>query len=302
MTGCTQSCAIHCPAPKPPPQTPVAPSPQPAPPATGAATSVRRLGLAFAMAVVAILGACPWAAAPRGLLSRPKGPGLRSEYYLLPSNATASDLERATAAPGELAAQLRYDLGDLRETVCAAAACVQMGPEEGLLAWLQHILPRPCGSLSLWGLTLLKRMGLLHADATSLLHLLRRDGPELFLLSGPQWGALLEAGGLGHRGSALDVGAGAGDITAVLGPLFRDPPVATEVGFVSVLRLRLAGVAAVQTPAPTVASVGGRFDAVFLLNVLDRARRPPLRKDTDLVPPPPPCYNPLSTEASVTRR
>ncbi len=73
--------------------------------------------------------------------------------------------------------------------------------------------------------------------------------------------------------SLLDVGAGSGDVTLILAPLFRRT-LALETSRGMVTRLRQRGLAArrcnlVCDPAPE-----GRFDTIALLNVLDRTAQP----------------------------
>lgn len=90
------------------------------------------------------------------------------------------------------------------------------------------------------------------------------------LLPANAWRQLLE----GHTGGRLlDVGAGSGDVTAALAPCF-DEVEATEISRGMARRLTRRGVRCqaldlTETPFP-----GAAFDAVSLLNVLDRCRRP----------------------------
>lgn len=203
---------------------------------------------------------------------------MSSEYYLLPFNTTPEALAGVSAEG--LAARLRFSLDGLQRGLCSrpAVSCVELGrlrQDDGVVPWLRHILPRLRGPRSSAWLAALKRLGVPHADATSIMHWARGDAPELFLLSESQWRRLLSAGGLQRYESALDVGAGAGDITQEVSPLFHQPVVTTEVGWVAAVRLRLRGFQCVRTTMPQPSHFErSPFDAVFLLNVLDRCKEP----------------------------
>lgn len=93
----------------------------------------------------------------------------------------------------------------------------------------------------------------------------------LFLLGTDGWRSLL-----GDRagGRLLDVGAAAGEVTATIAPLF-DSVVTTDVSRPMVRRLRRRGWDAhCADIARDELPVNGDFDAVTLLNVLDRSARP----------------------------
>jgi len=123
-----------------------------------------------------------------------------------------------------------------------------------------------------------------HAAPVALAHsLLRRFASDydvdgwlgthpMHVLGTASWRALL--GRERAAGTLLDIGAGRGDVTATLAPLF-DRVVATETSAPMVRRLRARGfeahrldLASEQLPAAS------RFDAVALLHVLDRCARP----------------------------
>jgi len=80
---------------------------------------------------------------------------------------------------------------------------------------------------------------------------------------------------LGERagGRLLDVGAGSGDVTAVLGQCF-DEVVVTEVSRGMARRLAKRGLRCHALDLSEAPLLGPPFDAVSLLNVLDRCRRP----------------------------
>ena len=93
---------------------------------------------------------------------------------------------------------------------------------------------------------------------------------RMLLLPTSAWRRLLGARAFGRL---LDVGAGSGDVTAALGPCF-DSVEATEVSRGMARRLARRGLrchAVDLTEAPLAAPP---FDAVSLLNVLDRCQRP----------------------------
>lgn len=96
------------------------------------------------------------------------------------------------------------------------------------------------------------------------------DTYPLFMLSHAQWAQLLQpyAGG-----RLLDVGAAAGHVTSKLTPLFDDVT-ATDVSRPMVRRLRALGLRAEVMDLATGAAPDGPYDAVALLNVLDRCARP----------------------------
>jgi SAM-dependent methyltransferase len=92
----------------------------------------------------------------------------------------------------------------------------------------------------------------------------------LFLLSTDQWRGLL---GGDPGGRLLDVGAAAGDVTSTLAPLF-DHVVTTDISRPMVRRLRERGFEAHRVDLTTTDVPGTPFDAVALLNVLDRCEQP----------------------------
>jgi SAM-dependent methyltransferase len=95
----------------------------------------------------------------------------------------------------------------------------------------------------------------------------------MFVLSRAQWARLLPPDA--PRGTLLDIGAGDGGVTAELAPLFG-AVTTTETSAPMARRLRERGYACREIDLTTDAwpDTGGRFDAVSLLNVIDRTRRP----------------------------
>lgn len=103
-------------------------------------------------------------------------------------------------------------------------------------------------------------------DANALL-----DFYPMFLMSTAQWRALL---GEHARGRLLDIGAGSGDVTAELAPLF-DAVTTTETSRGMARNLRARGYACHGVDlAENALPRGASFDVVSLLHVIDRAARP----------------------------
>lgn len=93
---------------------------------------------------------------------------------------------------------------------------------------------------------------------------------RMLFLPTSAWRQLLE----GHTGGRLlDVGAGSGDVTATLAPCF-DELEATEVSRGMARRLTQRGVHCHPLDLTEAPLPGAAFDAVSLLNVLDRCQRP----------------------------
>jgi SAM-dependent methyltransferase len=74
-------------------------------------------------------------------------------------------------------------------------------------------------------------------------------------------------------GSLLDIGAGSGDVTQELSPFF-EKTTATETSGPMMRRLRKRGFHVVEGDLATQPPLGGTFDVVTLLNVLDRCESP----------------------------
>jgi SAM-dependent methyltransferase len=111
----------------------------------------------------------------------------------------------------------------------------------------------------------LARLYLSDFDANALTGMYRMQ-----LLPERAWRALLD----GHTGGRLlDVGAGSGDVTAALAPCF-DEVEATEVSRGMARRLTKRGVRCHTVDLTEAPLPGAVFDAVSLLNVLDRCQRP----------------------------
>jgi SAM-dependent methyltransferase len=104
----------------------------------------------------------------------------------------------------------------------------------------------------------------------------------MHLLSTREWRRLL---GPTPGARLLDVGAGSGDVTAELAPLFRDV-IVTETSALARRRLRRRGFYC-QPCDVTDQPVSGNYDVITCLNVLDRCARPRslLRSLRDALPP-----------------
>ena len=92
----------------------------------------------------------------------------------------------------------------------------------------------------------------------------------MHLLSTSQAKSLL---GRASGGRLLDIGAGSGDVTRQLAPLF-DEVVATELSPAMRWRLRRRGIECSNVDVSIDAMPEGPFDVIALLNVLDRAVAP----------------------------
>jgi SAM-dependent methyltransferase len=111
----------------------------------------------------------------------------------------------------------------------------------------------------------LARLYLSDFDANALTGMYRMQ-----LLPESAWRQLLA----GHTGGRLlDVGAGSGDVTSALAPCF-DEVEATEVSRGMSRRLTKRGVRCHALDLSAAPLEGAAFDAVSLLNVLDRCQRP----------------------------
>lgn len=111
----------------------------------------------------------------------------------------------------------------------------------------------------------LARLYLSDFDANALTGMYRMQ-----LLPPSAWRLLLE----GHTGGRLlDVGAGSGDVTTALAPCFSEVE-ATEVSRGMARRLTKRGIRCHAVDLTEAPLSGAAFNAVSLLNVLDRCQRP----------------------------
>jgi len=175
-----------------------------------------------------------------------------------------SDVQAAVeSAAAELGLSLRYDLNDAA-LLGLTEAVVRLRPQGETLAYLELAQRARHGALLTW----------LHHSLRGFLSDFDINGYlgtyPLFVLSSQQWRALLpEQQG---QGSLLDIGAGRGDVTAQLAPLFGQVT-AVETSRGMARRLRRQGYRVLELDLGT-ADLNEEFDAVSLLNVLDRCDRP----------------------------
>lgn len=161
-------------------------------------------------------------------------------------------------------AALRYGIDDAALDPAVARCIRQLAPDavtfdflerqwladHSRLRWMAHGVLRGCCS---------------HFTTNALLRTYR-----LHLLSSGQWEALL---GPRHPGRLLDVGAGMGDVTRQLARSFGSV-LAVETSNALVRRLREHDLPAVRADLTEDPVPGAPYDAVSLLNVLDRCARP----------------------------
>lgn len=141
---------------------------------------------------------------------------------------------------------------------------VQLGADDAALDFVRRARARSAGPWRTRTQRLL-RLFLSDFNANALLGLY-----PMHLLSTDQARRLLA--GLSPR-SLLDVGAGSGDITRQLAPIFSEVTT-TETASFAARRLRRAGLACVRTDLADGQGLGRTFDVVACLNVLDRTLHP----------------------------
>lgn len=207
------------------------------------------------------------------------GLGRLYEKHLLPS---AYEVWVGPRPEGHLALRYAYHtnrLAAMLQAVPAAkqARCEPFQLDDETIEWVTaHVTsPAPPSRLHVW--RALKRR-LYHYDAGVVAF---RGFPRNYLLSAAQWAELLGRP-LGHgQGIALDIGAGDGSLNIPMRPLFSRV-VATELTIPLVLRLRSVGLDGVLAESPDPSNVLAHFpepqptafDAVLILNVLDRCKDP----------------------------
>jgi SAM-dependent methyltransferase len=160
--------------------------------------------------------------------------------------------------------KLRYGCDRTLLPADLQARFCELAPDEGLQRYLAEAKRRRLGRM-LTGLQWLLCRLLSDFDANALL----RAYP-MHLLSTAQWQTLL---GGRSGGRLLDVGAGSGDVTARLAPLF-DAVATTEVSRAMAWRLRQRGFDCTGVDVADCGAAGAPYDAVSCLNVLDRCARP----------------------------
>jgi SAM-dependent methyltransferase len=159
---------------------------------------------------------------------------------------------------------LRYDarLADLSPRL--RECFLELAPDSATEAYLASAAPRRHGRVRTLAHRALRHL-LSDFDVNGLL-----DMYPMHLLGTEQWRALLGAQTIPR---ALDVGAGAGDVTAQLAPLCTSIE-ATETSPAMIRRLNRRGIASHELDLTTDERLAGPFDLISCLNVLDRCARP----------------------------
>lgn len=141
---------------------------------------------------------------------------------------------------------------------------VLLGPDAATVRYLARAKREKLGWLRTFAQRALSRLVLSHYDANALL----RAYP-MHLLGTHQWRRLL---GSARGTRLLDVGAGTGDITAQLAPLFCEVHT-TETSRLMAQALRKRGFPCYELDLAEGVPLA-TYEAVACLNVLDRCRRP----------------------------
>jgi SAM-dependent methyltransferase len=165
---------------------------------------------------------------------------------------------------------LRYG-ADARALGPLAGCFTRLDADPSTRAWIDDCFARPVGAIQLAARALARNV-MSDYDANGLV-----GTHDMRVLGTDQWRQLLDVATLARlsKGRLLDVGAGDGNVTAELAPLVHEV-VTTETSSGMAKRLRKRGwvtheVDLVERGLPDDA---GRFDAIALLNVLDRTSRP----------------------------
>jgi hypothetical protein len=143
-------------------------------------------------------------------------------------------------------------------------AFVELGPDPTLFEFLERAATERASPGKTW-LQRMMRLALSDYDANALLgiypmHLFGTAQAEQFLMR-PRGGRL------------LDIGAGSGDVTAALRPLFETVEV-VETSWAARRRLRARGYVCWSYDVAESGIRGDRYDVIALLNVLDRVECP----------------------------
>jgi SAM-dependent methyltransferase len=160
--------------------------------------------------------------------------------------------------------RLRYDVDRARLPARLAARALELELDPETRAFIDRAYARPHG----------KALELTHRMLRPLLSDFDINGllgtHPLHLLSTEQWRTLL---GSDSCGRLLDVGAGSGDVTRALAPLFEQVS-ATETSWAMARCLRRQGVSCLRLDAASDPLPDGDFDVISCLNVIDRCDRP----------------------------
>lgn len=188
---------------------------------------------------------------------------LRSMYYL---NGASSS---------EIIPQLRYTFRTEQILECNRNPnpCIFLPDDrEVIFAWLEHIIPLKRGSLSNWVYATLTGWKVPHYDATAFLTFFRNiiwgSSPEHFMLSSTQWKYLF-LDKLQQLQMILDIGAGSGDLTSTIAPLFSSAVITTEISYFLSLMLHSHGYQVIKTNNITDGSFVNekKFQVVSAMNV-----------------------------------
>ena len=170
--------------------------------------------------------------------------------------------------------KLRYQCDLARLPAGLRSRFVQLGRDEALAAYLERAKRARHGR----SITLLHRFLRGYLSDFEINGLLGTY--PMHVLGTKQWSALLAmARGIeaeqecAAQGRLLDVGAGSGDVTRELAPLFTEV-VTTELSRTMALRLRLRGFACHRVDLAESPVPAGPYTAIACLNVLDRCDRP----------------------------
>jgi SAM-dependent methyltransferase len=175
-------------------------------------------------------------------------------------------LRDLASGPGELGLRYRCALERLPRRL--AQRFVELDCDEETRAFLERARAGRAGSLRTLLHASLRRI-MSDFDINAVL-----DVYPMYLLGTAQWRTLLANPGDDRIGrSLLDVGAGSGDVTAALAPLF-DVVLTIESSAGMAWRLRRRGFRCARIDVVEDAIPEAPFDAIACLNVLDRCARP----------------------------
>lgn len=160
--------------------------------------------------------------------------------------------------------ELRYGCDRAALSPALRERFVELDLDEATRAWIDGCHDSPHGAAVLAARAIARKV-MSDFDANGMLGVF-----DMRVLGRAQWRRLL---GGGTHGRLLDVGAGDGAVTAELAPLF-DEVVTTELSRPMARRLRARGWACHEVDLARSDVPGGPFDAVALLNLIDRTNLP----------------------------
>jgi SAM-dependent methyltransferase len=159
---------------------------------------------------------------------------------------------------------LNYDVGMSRWPEGLQSRFLRLGPDQSLTAYLERVVATRASRGRTWAQRVMC-LAMSDFDANAWL------GMYPMHLLGTEQARLLLPHASGGR--LLDIGAGSGDVTAALQPLFEDVEV-VEVSRGARKRLRERGYVCHGYDVARDGLRGGNYDVIALLNVLDRTDRP----------------------------